>query len=199
MSSLSRGRTPRRSEIKKIEPPAVSFQLSLSTESVSAAYPDQPLFVTSSATVGEVIQLFSAQQTGSVLVCGGVPAGDGVPGSDNDASNDGKLLGIFTERDALRCMAAVSSGDQPELMSKPVGEVMSTDLTTLHSDTSMGEAIKLMSQGGYRHLPIVDAEGKPIGMETVYGIVHYLVDHFPQTIYNLPPNPRAVHNEREGA
>lgn len=165
----------------------MSFQLSLSTESVSAAYPDQPLFVTSSATVGEVIQLFSAQQTGSVLVC------------ESDTADDGKLLGIFTERDALRCMAAVSSGDQPELMSKPVGEVMSTDLTTLHADTSMGEAIKLMSQGGYRHLPIVDAEGKPIGMETVYGIVHYLVDHFPQTIYNLPPNPRAVHNEREGA
>lgn len=165
----------------------MSFQLSLSTESVSSAYPDQPAFVTPTSKVGEVIQLFNAQQTGSVLVC------------DRDSADGGQLLGIFTERDALRCMAAVSSGDQPELMSRPISEVMSTDVTTLRGDTSMGEAIKMMSQGGYRHLPIVDDEGKPTGMENVYGIVHYLVDHFPQTIYNLPPNPRSVPSEREGA
>lgn len=162
----------------------MSFQLSLSTESVSAAYPDQPLFVTPDATVGEVIQLFRAQQTGCVLVC--------------DEDGYGPLRGIFTERDALRCMAAVSE-DTPDMMDRSIAEEMSTDLTTLKTDTSMGEAIKLMSEGGFRHLPIVDAAGKPIGMETVYGIVHYLVDHFPQTIYTLPPNPRTVHSEREGA
>lgn len=158
----------------------MSFQLSLSTESVSAAYPDQPLFVTPASTVGEVIQLLRAQETGSVLVC------------DSDG---GKPLGIFTERDALKCMATASSG----VMDQPISAVMSTDLTTVHADTCMGEMIKLMSQGGYRHIPIVDADGKPTGMETVYGLVHYLVDHFPQTIYNLPPNPGSVPSEREGA
>ncbi|MEM8945636.1 MAG: CBS domain-containing protein [Planctomycetota bacterium] len=165
----------------------MSFQLSLSTESVSAAYPDEPLFVIPSAPIGEVIQLFGAQQSGSVLVC------------ESDSTDGGKLLGIFTERDALKCIAAVSSGQQSDLMSKPVSEVMSTELKTLEADTSMGEAIKLMSQGGYRHLPIIDAESRPIGMETVHGIVHYLVDHFPQTVYNLPPNPRTIPAEREGA
>ncbi len=166
----------------------MSFQLSLSTESVSTAYPDQPLFVTPAATVGEVIQLLCAQQTGSVLVC------------ETADANEGKLLGIFTERDALKCMAVASGdGDRTGVMQQPVSKVMSTDLTKLQADTSMGETIKLMSQGGYRHLPIVDAEGKPTGMETVYGIVHYLVDHFPQTIYNLPPNPSSIPSEREGA
>lgn len=162
----------------------MSFQLSLSTESVSAAYPDQPMFVTPTSSVGEVIQLFDAQETGSVLIC--------------DDQAGGELLGIFTERDALRCMAAASGG-QPEIMQQPVSEVMSTKLTTLQADTSMGDAIRMMSQGGYRHLPIVDADGKPTGIENVYGIVHYLVDHFPQTIYNLPPNPRSIPSEREGA
>lgn len=161
----------------------MSFQLSLNTESVSAAYPDEPTFVTPTAPLGDVIQLFGAQQTGSVLVC-------------EDGS---KLLGIFTERDALKCMAAVSNGSQPELMSQPVSEVMSTELTTLRSDTSVSEAIQLMSQGGFRHLPVVDETGTPVGMENVYGIVHFLVDHFPQTIYNLPPNPQAIPSEREGA
>jgi CBS domain-containing protein len=162
----------------------VSFQLSLSTESVTAAYPDQPLFVTPNSLVGEVIQLFDAQRTGSVLVCEG--------------DSSGKLLGIFTERDALRCMAAASAG-QADVLQRPVSEVMSTDLTTLESDSSMGAAIKQMASGGYRHLPIIDDQGKPIGMETVYGIVHYLVDHFPQTIYNLPPGPGSIPSEREGA
>jgi hypothetical protein len=36
-------------------------------------------------------------------------------------------------------------------------------------------------------------------MATVYGIVHYLVDHFPQTIYTLYPQPGQVSAEREGA
>jgi len=171
----------------------VSFQLSLSTESVLAAYPDQPIFVTSTSTVGEVIQLLRAQQTGSVLVCEG--EGD----SEGKAASCGQLLGIFTERDALKCMALVSSGAEEGIMDRPVSEVMPTTLTTLQADTSMGEAIKLMSQGNFRHLPILDAKGAPTGMETVYGIVHYLVDHFPQTIYNLPPNPNSIPSDREGA
>ena len=76
---------------------------------------------------------------------------------------------------------------------------MSTELTTLSSDTSVSEAIQRMSQGGFRHLPVVDETGTPTGMENVYGIVHYLVDHFPQTVYNLPPNPQSIPSEREGA
>ncbi len=174
----------------------MSFQLSLSTESVSAAYPDQPLFVTSTSTVGEVIQLLRAQQTGSVMVC------DGVCGDDGKTCN--KLLGIFTERDALRCMALASVGKNDgagknDVLDQPMTDAMSTTLTTLQTDTSMGDAIKLMSEGGFRHLPILGSDGAPTGMETVYGIVHYLVDHFPQTIYNLPPNPGSIPSEREGA
>ena len=33
----------------------------------------------------------------------------------------------------------------------------------------------------------------------VHGIVRYLVDHFPETVYNLPPDPKSVPREREGA
>ncbi len=95
--------------------------------------------------------------------------------------------------------AAAASGGATEVMQQPISAVMSTDVTSLQADTNMGETIKKMSQGGYRHLPILDEAGKPVGMETVYGIVHYLVDHFPQTIYNLPPDPRAITSEREGA
>ena len=159
----------------------MSFQLSLSAESVASAYPDEPLFVAPDASVGEVLQLLRAQRNGSVLVC------------DNSADGGGKLLGIFTERDALRYMA---SGND---MSQAVSTVMSQAPVCLQADTTVSDAIQTMSQGGFRHLPNVDQAGLPTGMATVYGIMHYLVDHFPQTIYNLPPKPSAGPSDREGA
>jgi hypothetical protein len=56
-----------------------------------------------------------------------------------------------------------------------------------------------MAEGGYRHLPIVDDQHRPTGVVAVHGIVHYLVDHFPNTVYNLPPDPKASTRDREGA
>ena len=154
----------------------MSFQLSLSTESVTAAYPDEPLIVSPETSVGEVLQLMRAQETGSVLIC----------------SSD-QIQGIFTERDALKLMAAGAD------LTQAVSQVMSSDPVLLNSETNMSEAIKMMSEGGYRHLPIISSEGTPAGMATVFGIIHYLVDHFPQTIYTLPPNPSSTPSEREGA
>lgn len=154
----------------------MSFQLSLSTESVTAAYPDEPLIVAPDAKLGEVLQLLRAQNTGSVLVC-----------------EERRLVGIFTERDALRLMATQQNLDQP------ISQSMSREPASLRSDTTVGNAIKKMSEGGYRHLPILAADGMPTGMATVYGIVQYLVDHFPQTIYTLPPDPGVAPSEREGA
>ena len=167
----------------------MSFQLSLSTESVAVAYPDEPLLVAPEASVGEVLQLLRAQHNGSVLIC------------DNSATGSGKLLGIFTERDALRTMASVGSSDSSadKHLDQPVSAVMSKDPVFLQEDTTVSAAIKTMSEGGFRHLPVLDEAGLPTGMATVYGIMHYLVDHFPQTIYNLPPEPSTGPSDREGA
>jgi CBS domain-containing protein len=122
------------------------------------------------------LQLLRAQRTGAVLICEGE-----------------KLVGILTERDALKLMA--SGAD----LSIPVREVMSREPVTILSTATVGEAIRVMSDGGYRHLPIVDGQGKPTGVVAVHGIVHYLVDHFPETVYNLPPDPKAAPRTREGA
>jgi CBS domain-containing protein len=154
----------------------VDFQLSLQSESVGSAYPDQPLAATANETIGQVMQLLRAQRTGAVLICEGE-----------------KLVGILTERDALKLMA--SGAD----LTTPVGKVMSREPATILSTATVGEAIRVMSEGGYRHLPIVDGDGRPTGVVAVHGIVHYLVDHFPATVYNLPPDPKAAPREREGA
>lgn len=104
-----------------------------------------------------------------------------------------KLVGIFTERDALKQMSEGAD------FSRPVREVMSSPPAMIPATATVAEAIRSMSEGGYRHLPMVDPAGRPTGVVAVHGIVHYLVDHFPATVYNLPPNPKTATKEREGA
>ena len=154
----------------------MSFHLSLNTEPVTAAYPIEPLLASPDNSVGAVLRLIKDHRVGSVLVC-----------------EDDRLLGIFTERDALTWMA---SGESPD---KPISELMSSDLVTLKASDTVGEAIQKMSEGRYRRMPIVAEDGSPQGLASFKGIIHYLVDHFPQTIYNLPPSTKNSQSEREGA
>ena len=73
-------------------------------------------------------------------------------------------------------------------------------LGNLHREKGqVGKAITVMAKGGYRRLPIVDEKGRATGMITVEGILHYLAEHFPTTIYNLPPEPHYATQQREGA
>jgi CBS domain-containing protein len=153
----------------------VSF-LSLSTDSVAQAYPEAPVVVAGDKTVPEVLQLMRAAHASCVIVCEGE-----------------RLAGIFTERDALRWMAEPGKSDSR------LSERMARHPVALRENDSVGHAIELMSEGGYRHLPIVDAKNSPRGVLAVRGIVHYLIDHFPQTIYNLPPEPGRAPASREGA
>jgi hypothetical protein len=55
-----------------------------------------------------------------------------------------------------------------------------------------------MQKGGYRHLPVV-IDDKPVGILSVKRIVHYLVEHFPTMVYNLPPHSPPTPPRREGA
>ena len=154
----------------------MDFQLSLSHETVDAVDPDQPLAVTAETSLRDVLLLMKAQRSGSVLVC-----------------DDGKMVGIFTERDALRLMANKAD------LNVPVQTAMARNVCTLSPDSTVSMAIQQMAAGGYRRLPIIDGEAAPQGVADVRGIVHYLVQHFPEAIYNLPPNPKPKLAEREGA
>ena len=154
--------------------------LTLSTDLVTQAYPDPPLPVSTEATVGEVLELMRAQRGSCVLI-----------GSDEDGPC--RLEGIFTERDALNWMAA---GGETEIN---IRLAMTRTPTVLPATASVGAAIDLMTQRGFRHLPIIDAQGIPQGVVAVQGIVRYLVDRFPQAIYTLPPEPGKRYMQREGA
>jgi CBS domain-containing protein len=71
----------------------------------------------------------------------------------------GRLVGIFTERDAL--VRVIACGRDPALVR--LREVMTADPTTVDPNESFGYALLLMYEHGFRHLPVVD-EGRPIGV-----------------------------------
>jgi CBS domain-containing protein len=149
----------------------------LKIDSVSRLHPTPPLRVAPRQAVADAVALMRQERVGCVLVCEGE-----------------RLVGIFTERDLMRRVLA--SGKPLTL---PIAECMTPHPVAVHRKEPIGAAVRRMEEGGYRHLPVVDEAGRVVGVLSVKRIVHYLVEHFPATIYNLPPDPGVVQHEREGA
>ncbi len=149
--------------------------LNLNDEPIRRAGPLEPLCVEPDASVREVLQLLKEHHRGALLVC-----------------REGILAGIFTERDALRLLAANRDLDDP------IERHMASDPVTLGEEDSVGTAVLRMSANGYRRLPMVDDEGRPVGIVDVAGIVHFLAEQFHEAVYNLPPVPNPTTQDREG-
>jgi len=72
---------------------------------------------------------------------------------------EGRLAGIFTERDAL--FRVIAEGRDPA--TTRLAEVMSANPRTISPDRPFGHALHMMHEGGFRHVPVVE-EGKPVGV-----------------------------------
>jgi signal-transduction protein with cAMP-binding, CBS, and nucleotidyltransferase domain len=119
-------------------------------------------------TIGEAARVMKEYRVGCVLV-----------------EHGGKLLGIFTERDILTKL--VGTGYDPAKVQ--VDGVMTRDPETLTPDDPIAFALQRMSVGGFRHVPLVDLKGHPVGILSVKDIVDYLAEHFPREVLNIPPEP----------
>lgn len=95
-----------------------------------------------STTVLKAAKLMASKQCGAVLVV-----------------EEQKLIGIFTERDAL--YRVIAQGLDPGATT--IGEVMTTSPRTTAPETSFGHALYTMSQHRFRHLPVIK-DGVPIGI-----------------------------------
>jgi CBS domain-containing protein len=72
---------------------------------------------------------------------------------------NGGLVGIFTERDALYRVTA----KRRDAQTTRLAEVMTCNPQTIHPDKPFGHALHYMYEGGFRHVPVVE-NGRPIGM-----------------------------------
>ncbi len=136
-----------------------------------------PAIVSLTASVREAIEKLKLNRRGCVLVC-----------------EDQALRGIFTERDILMRVF----GEKKDF-STPIHELMTPNPVTVHLEEAIANVVKKMRNGGYRHLPVLDSKELPVGVLSVKHIVHFLVDHFPEDIYNLPPDPDETLPTPEGA
>ncbi len=151
--------------------------MDLNTEPLEQLVTPDPIRLGPDEPVREALERMQEQQRGAVLICEG-----------------GRLTGIFTERDALAVMA-----DDLTDLNWPIGRIMTAPPVALSEKDTVARAITRMARGGYRRLPIVDAGGWPIGFVKAGSILHFLVDHFPAIVYNLPPAPHHATVAREGA
>lgn len=111
-----------------------------SLRSVVAGQP--PTTAPKTATVLEAALLMRQNGKGALLVLDGP-----------------RVIGIFTERDALfRVIAAHRDPATTRLV-----EVMTPQPLTIHPDEPFGRALRIMHQGGFRHLPVVEHD-RPLGI-----------------------------------
>jgi len=148
----------------------------LKSETVARLYPSQPWLVQVGQPVADAVKLMREKKVGCVLVC-----------------EQRSIVGIFTERDLLRRIIVPGKP-----LDVPMRDCMTPEPVTVHPKDSIACAIKRMQKGGYRHLPVV-IDDRPVGILSVKRIVHYLVEHFPAMVYNLPPHSDQTQPRREGA
>jgi CBS domain-containing protein len=95
--------------------------------------------------------------------------------------DQGKMLGIFTERDVLRRVVA----ERRDPAQATVDDVMTRDIVYCGPDTEVDEASMLMKERRVRHLPVVGDDGGIIGLISIGDINAYHADSQEKTIYHL--------------
>jgi CBS domain-containing protein len=73
---------------------------------------------------------------------------------------DGCMSGIFTERDLMTKVAAQGLDCGTTL----VRDVMTPRVVTVSPEMELNACLRTMTEGGFRHLPVVDSDGEPMGM-----------------------------------
>jgi CBS domain-containing protein len=100
-------------------------------------------------TLGEVAEIMNVQNVSAVAV-----------------KDSGRLIGILTERDLLKAMAARVHSSEAR-----VRQWMTEDPVTAPSDTEVEDAARTMLEQGFRHLPVVDDEGHIVGIVSLRRVV----------------------------
>ena len=94
-----------------------------------------------------------------------------------------RLVGILTERDILKKVVGQLDLDSP------VERIMTLNPETVGMDDGIAYALNKMHIGGYRHIPVLDRQGRPVGVVSIRDFVKFIVSLFPAAVLNVPPEP----------
>ena len=115
-------------------------------QTIIACHPDQ--------TVSEAAKLLAEKRIGALPVI-----------------EDGKVVGIFSERDLLYCIAKVGA----DALGKPVRDVMTSPAITISPEEKALDTLALMTRRRVRHLPVVH-DGELVAFVSIGDIVKYRID-----------------------
>ena len=105
----------------------------------------------------------------------------------------GRVAGIFTERDLMNRIVGLSLNED-----LPVSDLMTRNPKTLSPDDRIADAIRLMTEQGYRHIPLVDRDGRDVGLISARDIMEFIAEHYPKEVFNLPYDLNQVPRRPEG-
>ena len=148
----------------------------LRTEPISSMRLDQPPAVPVTSKLRDVIGAMQKRRVAAVVI-----------------TDAGRVVGIFTERDVLNRIVGLALNED-----LPIGDLMTRDPRTLTPDDRIADAIRLMTERGYRHIPLVDARGGDSGMISARDIVEFIAIHYPKEVFNLPPELDQMPRRQEG-
>ena len=134
------------------------------SRSVGLLNPPTPICLPLTATVKDGLTMLKEKPIGCILLTD--------PG--------GKLGGIFTERDVVKKM--VLSQVPP---TAALSEYITKDPQTIEMTTPIAFVLQMMSEGGFRHVPIIDDGGFPVGIVSIKDIVDYVVRSIRQDLHPL--------------
>ena len=127
---------------------------SLSEDKVDALHPVEAVSVPEHSSLDVAVRTMRERKIGCLLV----------------TDRDGRLSGIFTERDLLYKVA----GKVEDLAAHPVSRYMTHDPEVIRGDQLLASALQRMMVGDLRHLPIVDEEGRSEKILSSRDMIDYL-------------------------
>lgn len=133
-----------------IPEPAIAYRGPLLGEHLDELEVAAPVAVDAAREVGGAIRVMQETGTDCLLV-----------------TEDDRLVGIFTDRDAVLKVAGRGVG------SVPIGELMTRDPVVLRPDDPIAVAIHKMAVGGFRHIPIV-TDGRPTGVVSARAVFRHI-------------------------
>jgi CBS domain-containing protein len=131
--------------------PALEFHDTVLGERLASLGVGEPSVVAPGLSVSEAVRRMHDAATDCLLV------------SDGD-----RLVGIFTDRDAVVRVAGRTLG------TAVVSDVMTRDPVVLRPDDTLAVAINKMAVGGFRHIPLVDAAGRPTAVVSAVDVFRHL-------------------------
>lgn len=127
----------------------------------------ETLTITKSAKLSTAVKRMAEHNYGSIVI----------------VNKSGKLEGIVTERDILIKVAA----EDKDISKLKVSDVMTSDVKTANINDSVPDSLRRMTQGRFRHLPVVDDNNKVVGIVSQGDFVAYT---WPQILQRVASNAK---------